>query len=431
MHLSLSSCWGTLFLLMLASCSPIQQTAAFPTKSELAATPALLPTTTAVAGSRIPSARYGSVKVEASNNSSISGTFTAQDNGDGTTLLEIKLDNASDFNPWGIYTLIDCASGVRLDQRPIFELPDIEAGQKEETVETSTYKFLPGNLTLVVFTIAADGSQQIAACADLGLPAETAPVANVTSTPSSDCQQPNTTTVVSPLVGNWLAFSGTRNGNGDIYLLNVDAALEGSSQVTATRLTTDPASDFDATWSPDGTRIAFRSQRDGNDEIYVMNADGTCQRNLTNDKVNDWSPAWSPDGTRIAFATACDGNYEIYVMNADGTNETRLTNNPAYDMSPGWSPDGTHIAFDTQRDYFPPAEVGIGPEFEIHIINLDGSGDTRLTNNTQEDRFPDWDSNDTLVFTQNGELVVMHLDGSGRVQVIGNGTFPAWHTFNH
>ena len=291
MHLSLSSCWGTLFLLMLASCSPIQQTAAFPTKSEPAATPALLPTTTAVAGSRIPSARYGLVKVEASNNSSISGTFTAQDNGDGTTLLEIKLDNASDFNPWGIYTLIDCASGVRLDQRPIFELPDIEAGQKEETVETSTYKFLPGNLTLVVFTIAPDGSQQIAACADLGLPAETAPVANVTSTPSSDCQQPNTTTVVSPLVGNWLAFSGTRNGNGDIYLLNVDAALEGSSQVTATRLTTDPASDFDATWSPDGSRIAFRSQRDGNDEIYVMNADGTCQRNLTNDKVNDWSPA--------------------------------------------------------------------------------------------------------------------------------------------
>ena len=475
MRLPLSSWWGTLFLLMLASCSPIRQTAAPPTKSEPAAAPTLLPTTTSVSESDIPLARYGSVRVKAVNNSGISGTFTARDNGDGTTLLEIKLDHASDFSPWGIYTLIDCMSGVPLDQRPIFELPDIEAGQKEETVETSTYESLPGNLALVVFAIAPDGSQQIAACANLGPPAETAPGVDVTPKPSSDCLQTNTTTVVSPLVGNWLAFSATRNGNGDIYLLDVDAALQESGQVEATRLTTNPASDFDPTWSPDGTHIAFRSQRDGNDEIYVMNVDGTCQRNLTNDAVNDWSPAWSPDGTRIAFArffddnqftdlaiinvdgsglqrlttasgeyptwspdgaqiafaTARDGNYEIYVMKADGTDQTRLTNNPAYDMSPVWSPDGTRIAFDTQRDYFPPEEVGIGPEFEIHLINLDGSSDTRLTNNIQEDRFPDWGSNDTIVFTQNGLLVVMRLDGSDRSQVIGNGTFPAWHTFDH
>jgi len=415
------------------------------------------------------------VIVEAVNNSGIRGTFTARDIGDGTTLLEIKLDNASDFNPWGIYTLIDCAGGVPLDQRPIFELPDIEVGQKEETVETSTYESMTGNLALVVFAIAPDGSQQIAACVNLGPPAESVSVVNDTPTPSSDCLQPNTTTAASPLVGNWLAFSTTRNGNGDIYILNLDAALKGSSPVAATRLTTNPASDFDPTWSPDGTHIAFRSQRDGNDEIYVMNADGTCQRNLTNDPVNDWSPAWSPDGTRIAFArffgsnqftdlavinvdgaglkrlttasgeyptwspdgtriafaTARDGNYEIYVMNADGTGQTRLTNNPAYDMSPSWSPDGSHIAFDTQRDFFPPAEVGIGPEFEIHRMNSDGSGDTRLTNNTQENRFPDWGSNDTIVFSQDGQLIVMYLDGSGRVKMIDNGTFPAWHTFDH
>src|SRR5690349_9497139 len=132
MHLS-SSRWQILFiLLMVASCSPIRQIARPPTKPEPTATPTFAPTTASVATNNIPSARYGSVKVEAVNNSGIRGTFTARDNGDGTTLLEIKLDQAGDFNPWGIYILTDCAKGVPLDQRPIFELPDIEAGQKEE-----------------------------------------------------------------------------------------------------------------------------------------------------------------------------------------------------------------------------------------------------------------------------------------------------------
>ncbi len=68
------------------------------------------------------------------------------------------------------------------------------------------------------------------------------------------------------------------------------------------------AADFDPTWSQDGTHIAFRSQRDGDDEIYLMNADGTCQANLTQDPVNDWLPAYSPDGTHIAFTRFFDGN---------------------------------------------------------------------------------------------------------------------------
>ena len=254
---SRSSWWKALFLLMLASCSPMRQTTMPTTRSEPAATPTRLPTTTSVATSHMPSAsaRYGSVNVEPVNNSGLRGTFTARDNGDGTTLLEIKLEHGGDFNPWGIYTLTDCANGVPLNQRPIFELPDIEAGQKEETVETSTYESLPGNLTLVVFAIATDGSQQIGACADLGPPTKSGPLADETLTPSADCQQPNSGPVVSALVGNWLAFSATRNGNGDIYLLNLDAALAGPDPLAATRLTTDPASDFDfnlvAGWQTD------------------------------------------------------------------------------------------------------------------------------------------------------------------------------------
>jgi hypothetical protein len=81
---------------------------------------------------------------------------------------------------------------------------------------------------------------------------------------------------------------------------------------------------------------------------------------------------------------------------------------------------------DTQRDFSTPQGVGIGPEFEIHIINADGSGDTRLTNNSDEDRFPAWAPNQSTAFTQNGALFMMSPDGSEQVQLLEGGSFPAW-----
>ena len=85
-------------------------------------------------------------------------------------------------------------------------------------------------------------------------------------------------------------------------------------------------------------KIAFVSDRDGNDEIYVMNPDGSEQTNLTNNSSYDLMLKWSPDGSKIAFESGRDGNSEIYVMNADGSEQTNLTNNPAKDNSPNWSP---------------------------------------------------------------------------------------------
>src|SRR5204863_5095230 len=89
-------------------------------------------------------------------------------------------------------------------------------------------------------------------------------------------------------------------------------------------------------WSPDGAKLAFTSVRDGNWEIYVMNADGSGQTRLTNNAATDDVSAWSPGGAKIAFASNRDGNYEIYVMNADGTGQTRLTNTVADEFSPAW-----------------------------------------------------------------------------------------------
>jgi len=74
-----------------------------------------------------------------------------------------------------------------------------------------------------------------------------------------------------------------------------------------------------------------------------MNADGSNQKNLTDNQASDRHPVWSPDGSKIAFCSSRDGNYEIYVTNADGSNQTRLTNNKNDDFDPVWSPDGSKI----------------------------------------------------------------------------------------
>ncbi|MGH2765470.1 MAG: TolB family protein, partial [Actinomycetota bacterium] len=148
-----------------------------------------------------------------------------------------------------------------------------------------------------------------------------------------------------------------------------------------TNLTNDGGDDDDPAWSPDGSKIAFSTDRDGNLEIYVMNAaDGSGQTNLTNDGEDDREPGWAPDGSRIAFR-ANRGGFEIYVMNADGSGQTNLTNSPGGDVSPTWSPDGTRIAFATSR-------LGFN---EIFVMNADGSGQTDLTNNLPaSDGSPDW-----------------------------------------
>lgn len=82
------------------------------------------------------------------------------------------------------------------------------------------------------------------------------------------------------------------------------------------------------------SKIAFASNRDGNQEIYVMNVNGSNQIRLTNSPEADNAPTWSPDGKKVAFYSLRDGNYEIYIMNADGSNQTRLTNNEAIDEWP-------------------------------------------------------------------------------------------------
>ena len=204
------------------------------------------------------------------------------------------------------------------------------------------------------------------------------------------------------------AFVSTRDGNAEIYAMNADGS-------GLARLTNKKANSYDPVWSPDGKKIAFVSDRDGNLEIYTMNADGSGQTNLTNNPAIDEQPAWSPDSTKIAFGSERDGHHKIYAMNADGSNVTLLTNHPAFNELPTWSPDGTKIAFTTDRD----------GNSEIYVMNADGTNPRRLTNNTAQDAFAQWSPDGTQIafWTDrdgNPEIYVMNADGSGQTDLTNN-----------
>ncbi len=135
-----------------------------------------------------------------------------------------------------------------------------------------------------------------------------------------------------------IAFSAdTPGGAREIYVADADGT--GGSP---TNLTNDPARDTGPLWSPEGSQIAFLSDRTGSDQIFVVNVDGNgaSPTNISNGPLGDdddnWS--WSPDGSQIVFASERDGSSEIYVVDADGSNLMRLTNTVAFNTSDHWGP---------------------------------------------------------------------------------------------
>lgn len=177
-----------------------------------------------------------------------------------------------------------------------------------------------------------------------------------------------------------------------------------------TLLTNDPRMDVDPAWSPDRSRIAFASDRDGNFEIYSMHANGTNLVRLTNNIATDRNPDWSPDGSHIVFESDRPGNQEIYVMNADGSNQVRLTESPSADIHPVWSPDGTRIAFASDR----------AAPFSIFVMNSNGSGVARLTVPAFPEVRPAWSPDGTriayssAISPSQNVIYAMNADGSGR-----------------
>ena len=158
-----------------------------------------------------------------------------------------------------------------------------------------------------------------------------------------------------------LAFVSDREGTDAVFVMRPDG-----SEVR--RLTGDLPPTSHPSWSPDGQRIAFNAGTPSVSDIYVINSDGSGLTKLTNQSAGNFYPSWSPDGSRLAFSSNRDGDWDIYVMQDDGSQVRQLVDAPGLDDKPRWTPDGSRVGFATTRHGYPElfavdptTRVPIGP----------------------------------------------------------------------
>ena len=179
--------------------------------------------------------------------------------------------------------------------------------------------------------------------------------------------------------GTKIVFHGGRvawpGGAFDIVIADMTTKKPGVDQVL---LTEHDAGDQRARWSSDGAKILFESNRDGDWEIFVMDADGDNLKQLTDNDETDRNAEWSR--SNIVFESKRDGNWEIYGMGLDGNNQTNLTNDPGKDANPFLSPNGEKVLFESRRD----------KNTELYLMDADGGAVKNLTNNPEKDYFGRW-----------------------------------------
>ena len=256
---------------------------------------------------------------------------------------------------------------------------------------------------------------------------------SVTLVPKASVQvtSPNaTSTPLSTLNGKGggvIAFQSDRDRQDEIYVMNAD----GSDQRLL--LSNIGALDSAPAWSPDGKQIAFASRKRGRDfEICIVSVGDLNQtissdaiRCLTDNDFDDLNPTWSPDGGQIAFSSSRNNSSEIFVVNVENANESQLTENNFPDKDPTWSPDGKQFAFASNRD----------GDFDIMLMNSDGSDLRSLTVNDSNEWSPTWSPDNkqiAFISDRGGEhhLYVMEIDDSETRQLTSSlfpwNDDPAW-----
>jgi hypothetical protein len=235
--------------------------------------------------------------------------------------------------------------------------------------------------------------------------------------------------------GQKIAFVSQRDGNREIYIMAADCAgLPEGCAASAVNVTRHPADDWTPAWSPDSKQLAFSSIRAGNWEIFMVDLsclgnpescpDGVIQ--LTTDGNGNLGPVWSPDGSRLAYSSKATGNWDIYTMTTSGFDVRPVTTDPANDLSPAWSPDGTRLAFESNRD----------GNVEIYVVEANGGAAQNISNFSQaNDHGPTWSPDgQLLVFYSNREgnwdVFTTTLDGLTVVNLTQTPTrdeqTPAW-----
>ncbi len=215
--------------------------------------------------------------------------------------------------------------------------------------------------------------------------------------------------------GREVIFTSYKRGNPDLY----KRALSSSVEVPVSSRT---GLNITGAWSPNGAKIALSLSKDGNTEVYTIARDGSAPNRLTVSRAANVSPAWSPDGSRIVFVSDRLGKPQLFIMDANGGNVRRFGNGGGYTVNPAWSPKGDKLAF---------ARSAGG--FQIFVVNADGSGETQLTFEGNNER-PRWSPDGRLIIfssRRGGQeaLYVMRADGSGQTKVSrtkGISQHPVW-----